>query len=142
MDASCFRQESFIELLKLLEGRFDCVVVSASDMTPVSEVGKCVDAVVIAVASGDDRAGSVRALSRQLEHAGCRVIGGMMYGLPKTRRAYYSVFGTAGRDKKSANKSSGRTDSKKADSRTRRPNAKKADGGKRRPAGTTENTQS
>ena len=142
MDASCFRQESFTELLKLLEGRFDCVVVSASDMTPVSEVGKCVDAVVIAVASGDDRAGSVRALSRQLEHAGCRVIGGMMYGLPKTRRAYYSVFGTAGRDKKSANKSSGRTDSKKADSRTRRPNAKKADGGKRRPAGTTENTQS
>ena len=141
MDQTCFRPESFAELVNLLEERFGYVIVSASDMTPVSDVGRCVDAVVVAVASGSDRAGSVRALHRQLEHAGCRVIGGMLYGLPKTRRVYYSVFGSVEKDGKTANAKTRRPSAKTPNGESRRPSAKTPDAKTRRPAGTAEKPQ-
>ena len=141
MDQTCFRPESFAELVSLLEERFGFVVVSASDMTPVSDVGRCVDAVVVAVASGSDRAGSVRTLQRQLEHAGCRVIGGMMYGLPRTRRVYYSVFGSVEKDGKTAGRDTRRRDTKRADAAARRPSDQTAEGKKRRPSGAARKTR-
>lgn len=100
MAPTSFRQEAFAGLVSWLSEAFPYVVISASDALPVAEVGKCVDAVVVAIASDADDAGAIRAMHRQLEHSGCRVIGAMMYGLGKTRRVFYSVFGTTGKDRR------------------------------------------